>query len=144
MDLKLQITLLKPPPGVDFGLQKGSGNNYETVEIQRSDAQDLHFHLTVAIKGGKQKNAQPDFSGPFVQGPVAERFIYFDIGTSAGQTLSPWTRRLKIPLRGISWDMIDRANASPDSFLETSVPGTAKDGGPNCATVKPFDGWVVR
>jgi len=144
MELQLRIALLSPPPGVDFGLQKGSGNNYQTVEIQRSGSQDLHFRLTITLKGDKQKNAQPDFSGPFVQGPVSERFIYFDIGTLAGQTSSPWTRRLKIPLRGITWEMIDRIVADPKLFLETAVPGTAKDGGPNCATVKPFDGWVVR
>jgi len=144
MELKLHIILLNPPPGVDFGLQKGSGNNYQTVEIQRSGSQDMHFRLAITLKGDKQKSPQPDFSGPFVQGPVSERSIYFDIGTLAGQTLSPWTRRLKIPLRGITWEMIDRIVADPKLFLETSVPGTAKDGGPNCATVKPFEGWVVR
>jgi len=144
MELQLRIALLSPPPGVDFGLQKGSGNNYQTVEIQRSGSQDLHFRLTIMLKGDEQKSPQPDFSGSFVQGPVSERFIYFDIGTLAGQTLSPWTRRLKIPLRGITWEMIDQLKANPKLFLETSVPGTAKDGGPNCATVKPFEGWVVR
>jgi hypothetical protein len=55
MDIKLHIILLNPPPGVDFGLQKGSGNNYETVEIQRSGSQDLNFHLTIALKGDKKK-----------------------------------------------------------------------------------------
>jgi len=27
--------------------------------------------------------------------------------------------------------------------METSIPGTGKDGGPNCATVKPFNGWKI-
>ncbi|MDP4263249.1 MAG: DUF5990 family protein [Bacteroidota bacterium] len=28
-------------------------------------------------------------------------------------------------------------------MLETNVAGTDKDGGPNCGTVKPFDGWKL-
>jgi hypothetical protein len=37
----LQIILIKPTRDVDFGLQKGAGNNYETVQKQRSDSEDL-------------------------------------------------------------------------------------------------------
>jgi hypothetical protein len=47
-------------------------------------------------------------------------------------------------LTGITWDIIDQVTADPKMILETTVPGTGKDGGPNCATVKPFDGWKVR
>jgi len=28
--------------------------------------------------------------------------------------------------------------------METHVPGTGKDGGSNCATVKPFGGWHLK
>jgi hypothetical protein len=144
MDLKLRIILLNPPPGVDFGLQKGSGNNYEPIQIQRSNLQDLHFDLAIEIRGDRQKNSLPGFGGPLVHGPALGKFIYIDIGTAAGQIASPWTRRLKIPLIGITWDIVDQVKADPKSFLETRVPGTAKDGGPNCATVKPFDGWKTE
>jgi hypothetical protein len=34
----------------------------------------------------------------------------------------------------------DALNGS-DLLLETRVPGTGRDGGPNCGTVKPFTGW---
>jgi hypothetical protein len=77
-----------------------------------------------------------------VQGPAGERFVYLDIGTYAGQKDSCWSRRLKVPLSGITWDIIDRMEKSR-AVLETRVPGTGKDGGPNCATVKPFDGWKL-
>jgi hypothetical protein len=30
------------------------------------------------------------------------------------------------------------------SSADARVPGKGKDGGPNCGTVKPFDGWKVR
>jgi hypothetical protein len=31
-----------------------------------------------------------------------------------------------------------------NKILEARVPGTGKDNGPNCATVKPFEGWRVK
>ena len=42
----------------------------------------------------------------------------------------------------ITWDMVKKA-AGGKRVLETRVPGTAKDGSPTCATVKPFAGWKV-
>jgi len=142
--LPLRIILQSPPPGVDFGLQKGSGNTYEAIQIQRSGVDDLHFALTIQIKGDRQKDALPGFVGPFAQGSAPDKFIYLDIGTLAGQVSSCWTRRLKIPFAGITWDMVDQVQNNSQLYLETKVAGTAKDGGPNCATVKPFEGWKVR
>ena len=135
-ELNLLIILEDPPPGVDFGLQKGSGDPYETVQTQRSSTGDLRFELSVRVREGK--DGLPNFLGPFTQGPAQQRFVYIDIGTYAGQTNTVWSRRLKIPLHGITWELIKKGKT-----LETRVPGTGKDGGPNCATVKPFVGWGV-
>lgn len=141
--IQFKVTLLLPTAGVDFGLQKGSGNNYEVLSKQRSDGNNLLFQFGVIVKGDRAKDAMPKLSGPFVQGPAGGKFIYINIGTSAGQTNSEWARRLKIPLRGITWAMVDNLLVNPDAFLSTNVPGTGKDGSPNCATVKPFDGWTL-
>jgi hypothetical protein len=46
---------------------------------------------------------------------------------------------LKIPLAGIAMKMIEAGGT-----LEARVPGTGRDGSPNCATVKPFDGWRIK
>ena len=134
-ELTLRIVLETPPKGVDFGVQKGRGSAYETVQKQRSTGKDLAFVFTVRVRAGS-KTAAPVLLGPFVQGPAAERFVYLDIGTYAGQKDSVWGRRLKIPLSGITMALIES-----QELLEARVPGTAKDGGPNCATVKPFGGW---
>ena len=139
-ELPLRIVLEKPPRDVDFGLQKGRGSNYETIQKQRFKGKDLSFEFTVRIKGDS-KAAAPNFLGSFVQGTPAERFIYIDIGTLAGQTGTCWSRRLKVPLRGITWTMIDQVLADEALLLETRVPGTGKDGSPTCATVKPFPVW---
>jgi hypothetical protein len=135
-ELNLLIILEGPPSGVDFGLQKGSGDPYETVQVQRSSTGDLRFEFSVRVREGK--DGQPNFLGPFTQGPAQQRFVYIDIGTYAGQTNTVWSRRLKIPLYGITWELIKKGKT-----LSTRVPGTGKDGGPSCATVKPFAGWKV-
>ena len=136
-ELTLRVVLEKPPQGVDFALQKGRGNPYETIQKQRSKGSDLIFEFTVGVKADGPA-ATPNLQGPFVQGPPAGRFVYLDIGTAAGQLDTPWSRRLKIPLSGITMAMI-----SSRTVLEARVPGTGKDGGPNCATVKPFAGWKL-
>ncbi|HKO97282.1 MAG TPA: DUF5990 family protein [Pyrinomonadaceae bacterium] len=141
-ELRLRIILVKPPAGVDFGLQKGRGNNYETIQTQRSKGANLQFDFTVRVKTSGA-DSSPNFLGPMVQGPPAERFVYIDIGTYAGQSETCWSRRLKIPLRGISAELIDRVVGDEGLRLETQVPGTGKDGGPTCATVKPFPGWTI-
>ncbi len=139
-ELTLRIILEAPPAGVDFGLQEGRGSNYKTVQTQRSKTGDLIFTFTVRAK--QNTNGEPTFLGPFAQGPPQERFVYIDIGTYAGQTETQWSRRLKIPLRGVSWTLVEQATAS-SQVLETRVPGTGRDGGPSCATVKPFRGWSL-
>lgn len=140
-EINFCIILQAPVAGVHFALQKGSGNTYETVQTQQTIAGDLVFTFPAKIKTGKDN--QPDFLGPFIQGPAGQRFVYIDIGAMAGQAASPWSRRLKVPLRGITWEMVQQAIADPSCLLETHVPGTGKDGTPNCATVKPFNGWRV-
>ena len=140
--LRLRIVLEKPPAGVDYGLQSGRGSNYETIQTQRSTGKDLQFEFDVRVKEGGS-SAVPNFLGPFVQGPTGQRFVYIDIGTYAGQTGTGWSRRLKIPLKGITAQTIATATVDAKTLLETRVPGTGKDGGPSCATVKPFPGWQL-
>ena len=139
-ELSFRIILEDPPAGVDYGLQKGGGNDYEVVQKQRSKTGDLKFEFSARVKEGK--DGQPVLLGPFTHGPVDGRFAYLDIGTYAGQTNTQWSRRLKIPFRDITWDVVKKAG-NGKRVLETRVPGTAKDGSPTCATVKPFAGWKL-
>jgi hypothetical protein len=73
-----------------------------------------------------KKYAEPKFSGSFVQGPSGGKFVYIDIGTYARQTDTHWSRRLKIPLNGITWNQLDKINSNPKFILECCVPGTWK------------------
>jgi hypothetical protein len=140
MTITLKIILEAPPAGVDFAIQNGKGHAYTLAQKQRSGGKDLTFECTAEVK--KNSKGETVLKGSIVQGPSAVQFMYINIGTSAGQMESVWTRRLKIPLTGITQETIDQMNG--DSFLETHVPGKGKDGSPNCATVKDFRGWQVR
>jgi Family of unknown function (DUF5990) len=133
--LILRIVIEQPPAGVEFGLQKGSGKVYESVQKQRSAGNNLVFEFSPSIKDG-DSNGMSALGGPFVQGPPRQRFVYVDIGTCSGQADSCWSRRLKVPLDGIPSEFIEGGGV-----LEARVPGTGRDGGPNCATVKDFGGW---
>ena len=142
MDLAVnfRIVLEAPPAGVDYGLQKGRGSMYETVQRQRSTGGDLRFDFAADVRA---TGAALDFRGPFVQGPSGGRFVYLDIGTAAGQTDTPWSRRLKIPLSSMTPATIRAVSATPGAVLEARVPGTGRDGTPACASVKDFSGWKV-
>ncbi len=137
-----RIILQKPPVDLDFGLQKGAAAKHQMVQVQKSGGDDLVFVFTAEVKGDRQKTNQPDFGGPFVQGKLSERFVYINCGTASEQERW-WTSRLKVPLTGVTWADIDQLQKSSSTILETTVPGTAKNGGPTMATVKPFDGWSV-
>src|SRR3982751_6139724 len=99
-ELTLKIVLENPPGGVDFGLQKGRGSKYETIQIQKSSDKHLAFEFEISVRFNQ--DGLPNLLGAFVQGPPTQRFIYIDIGTYAGQKDTTWNRRLKIPLVGIS------------------------------------------
>jgi hypothetical protein len=137
--VRFRIVLEAPPAGIDYGLQKGRGSIYETVQTQRSRGGDLQFEFDAEVKAA---GTPADFRGPFVQGPAGGRFVYIDIGACAGQAGTPWSRRLKVPLGGIPAEMIRRA--ADGALLEASVAGTGRDGTPACASVKDFGGWRVK
>jgi len=138
-EVTLRIILIQPPSGVDYALQQGHGSEFQPTQIQKSTGKDLRFDFTIEVRAKSNSLA---FAGPFVQGPADDRFVYIGIGTFAGQ-IGPLSRRLKIPLSGITPQMINSA-----AILEATIPGTAKDGTPSCAyawrkSVAPGWNWKV-
>jgi hypothetical protein len=140
-EVPIRIVLVDPPPGVDFGIQRGSGTDYESLFVQQRTRGDLSFDFSLTVAGNRM-DGLPNFRGPFTQGTPADRFIYVDVGTYAGQKNTQWSRRMKIPLQDITWALIKRAS-KPGHRLSAKVPGTGKDGGPSCATVRPLGNWQV-
>jgi len=137
--LRLRITLLAPPVGVDFALQEKGGALHR---LTRSTGRDVVFDFVVDVS--RDAAGRSRFLGPMTSGAPAERFVYFNSGTLAGQVQSCWSRRGKVQLMTMTWPLIETALHSPSARLETRVPGTAGDGGPACASVKPPARWTLR
>jgi hypothetical protein len=141
-DLPIRLVLVAPPPGIDFGIQHGSGANYETRFVQQAKHGDVIFDFSITVADNR-KDGLPNFKGPFAQGPPVSRFIYVDVGTYASQKDTPWSRRMKIGLQGITWALIKQVTSKPRHALLARIPGTGKDGGPSCATVRLLGPWQV-
>ena len=141
IELPIRIILVDPPAGVDFGVQRGRGAKYETLQVQQRTRDDLVFDLSLTVNDSR-KDA-PNFVGPFAQGPADGRFLYLGVGTYAGQKDTPWSRRIKIPLKDISWALVKKATAKSGLGLVAKIPGKGKDGSPSCATVRLLEGWQV-
>lgn len=138
IEIPLRVKLVRPPGGVRFCVQGKKAVDLEQQQL--SAGEDLSFDFTIRVAPGESE--PPRFLGPFTHGPPSGRFVYLCVGTLAGQTVSCWTRRVKVPLSGITRELIDQVRHTPNSSLEGRVWGTAKDGSPVCASVKLMDsGW---
>ena len=137
-DLSLRITLVHPPDGVAFRLQQGRNDL-----VPPSQTADDHLSFDFTLRVG-DRNGVPNFLGPLAQGPPAGRFVYVNSGTLAGQAGSRWTRRAKVHLAGITWELIERGLSTPAWLRSARCGGTTRYGGPACATVPLLkDGWRI-
>jgi hypothetical protein len=126
-DQNVAIRIIVENPPVRFAVQRGKD---ELLEATSANAKQQVFEFSVRARDDGSGGA-PNFLGPFAQGPVGGRFVYVN---SRG-------RRAKIPLSGITWSLIKKAAGS---VIEARIAGTARDGGPACATVPLLDGgWRV-
>lgn len=137
-EIVLRIILVAPPTGALFCLQRGKD---DLVHAVRSTGRNLAFDFPVKLRG---RDGAPDFGGPFVQGRPGARFIYVNSGKRAGEADSTCDRRAKVPLSGITRVLIEQVRSTTHSVLEARIAGTAKDGGPACASVALVDGsWHI-
>ena len=110
--------------------------------MQQRRERDIVFDFSLTGSDNR-KDGQPNFLGDFAQGPPAGRFIYIDVGACAGQKDTPWSRRMKVPLQGVTWDLIRKTISKPGYRLAARIPGTGRDGGPSCATVRLLGDWEI-
>jgi hypothetical protein len=134
--LPLRIVVVEPPPGVEWAVQSGRS---ELIEPTERTPTRIVFDLAVRL-GATRADGQPTLLGPVTQGPPTGRFLYVNSGIRAGQADSCWDRRAKVPLRGITQNLIESIRQKPGARLEARIAGTGPDGGPACATVPLLDG----
>ena len=128
-DISLRIVIDRPVVGVLHSLQAKDESPLDPKASRTGEP--LVFDLPIRIAPG------PKFFGDQVrrEGPV-RRFVYIRVGQYAGDAASPWARRIKIDIHDIAEDLLERA-AQEGGVIETTISGTAPDGTPSCATIRP-------
>jgi hypothetical protein len=125
--LRLRIVYDGTPPNTwdggakDFGLQDKE-NVLHLGKTERSG--HVVFDVVLDLKPNA---AGPVFVGDFAHGPPKERFLYLSWRNANGA----YAQRLKLPLGGISWSDIDKAQKKP--LVGEVAPSTKprKPGGTN-------------
>lgn len=132
--LYLRITLVAPLPGVLYSLQGAKGAPVGHVMSTGADLSlDLSVDFVEDARGVR-------YLGPFARNQGGRRFVYFAVGSYAGQPGPAWSRRGKVWFEDLPVDLAREA-AATGRRIEARFPGVARDGGPSCATVRPIDGW---
>lgn len=143
--LPIRIELVDPPEGYAFCLQRGKGSRSERLdhlEVLQGDDDPIAFDLEVTVRKAKT-GPEPDFFGPFVQGPPSARFFYVCVGQCVEGAPPYWSGRVKVPLLGIDWASVESA-AGSHARLFARYAASRPGGGPVFASVPLLDGgWVV-
>jgi hypothetical protein len=136
-ELPLRIVVADPVPDVRLALQRGATGKASLVPPAASSPEALAFDLEVTVDG-VLADGRPRLLGPFVQGPPMERFVYVCVGQGAG-----WgPGRMKVPIGGIAWSLIEALPAG--GRIEGRVSGRGRRGGPAFATVPILaPGWAL-
>lgn len=127
--IRMRIVIESPVASVLHSLQSKDGHPLDPKSSRLGEP--LAFDFLVRIAPG------PKFFGDQVrrEGPQ-RRFVYIRVGQSAGDSSSPWSRRMKIDIHDIQQELLNRA-IETGGVLQVTVDGTGEDGSPACATVRP-------
>jgi hypothetical protein len=132
-EVTLEITCRNAPTQAGiFGLQDKNGQLLSPAQVAGGAAV---FHCQVRAKPGAA-GAPPNFSGAFTHGPPGERFLYLSLRAADGPEAA-WIKRIKVPLKAITWQQVEAAA----KHAEARLAGTVDGGG--SGTVKLISGWQV-
>lgn len=144
--LNLKIQLVDPPLNYAFCLQRGKGAKAERldyIEVLEGEVRSVEFELGVEVRTAKDR-PDPDFFGPFAQGTSGSRFFYVCIGEVVDSGDPEWTGRVKVPLAGIDWSIVDGAT-EPGRVLFARYQASRSDGQPVYASVQLLgEGWMIQ
>lgn len=136
-EIRARIVIERPVPGVRHSLQE---DDRPLDPKTSAGGEPLAFEFPLRMERTGDERAK--FFGKQVRREGKDRrFVYIRIGQSAGQCLSPWSRRMKIDIHDIDPALLDKA--AKGGVLTGTIDGTAKDGSPACATIKPVRWRVV-
>ena len=131
-----RIVVTDPLAGVAMQVQRGKDELLPPASVTASST-SFDFDITIDVNADS-----PNFTGKYAQGPKAQRFVYVNSGTYAGQADTCWARRAKLSLMTITKKQIEDVISDPAARIVATMPGTGGDGGPTCASVKGIE-WKV-
>jgi hypothetical protein len=134
--LSLRVICVNPPDvalqgdSLEFGLQ----DKAEVIHSGALQPDGSVVYVCQAIVRPRKGDAPPDFAGPHIHGVRGGRFLYLSLRKSDGG----FRRRLKIPLRTISWAQIGMVQNERGTGLAATVEGRGS------GTVPLLDdGWTL-
>lgn len=132
--LRLAVVIRDAPAKVWAGLQ---GAKDAPLQVRRGEGGDYRFELDVRCDLSGER---PSFLGPHTRGAREDRFVYVAWGRQVGQPDTETNRRAKVRLNTID---VATARSAMEACkpLTLEMAGTAKDGGPTCATFRPLSDW---
>lgn len=128
--LRLRLRVVSAPADVRWAVQLG---RTELLAPVRRGKNELEFEIPLELVYTEGSEAK--VRGPAVQGPRGGRFLYLASGARAGDVGSCWNRRAKISLETLPLDGIRKRPSGAAVVVEGEIAGSAKDGGPACASV---------
>lgn len=134
----LRLRVVRPPPGVRWAVQLGRDELLPPIHAAHDE---LVFEVPLIL--GPNLRGTVQLRGAAIQGPPAARFVYVNSGKRAAEPLSCWDRRAKVSLATI--DISALQDVMGHAVVDGAIHGTARDGGPACASVALIDGaWKLR
>lgn len=144
--LRLKIELVEPAPNYAYCLQRGKGAKAERldyIEVLEKDNRTVEFELEVTVRKAKDR-PDPDFFGPFAQGTSGNRFFYVCVGNLEEAGDPNWSGRVKVPLTGLDWSIIERATL-PGNCLSGKYHASKDNGQSVYASVQLLgEGWTLQ
>jgi Family of unknown function (DUF5990) len=137
LPVTLRLRVVQPPAGVRWAVQLGRDGLLPPIQTA---PEQLVFEVPLTL--GPNVRGVLQLRGAAIQGPPAARFVYVNSGKRAAESSSCWDRRAKVSLATI--DIVALQNVVGHAILEGAMNGTARDGGPACASVTLIDGaWKL-
>lgn len=129
----LHVTCQHPPRGGDFGVQDKDKRLHPPMSM---NGDVWVFECAVRVKQS-EKTGMPNFLGEFAHGTADERFLYLSLRSHDGAD-DAWIKRIKVPLKMITWEQVMEAIQHEDSRLACTLDGATS------GTVKLLGaGWQV-
>lgn len=132
--LAIRVICIDPPLGTDsdvfhFGLQD---KNKQLLTGDKSATNTLMFECELDVK--QHTDDTPNFTGSYTHGSRGERFLYLTLMSPQSEII----RRIKIPLKTITWEQVQTVLEDNSAILQVTV------GGQRSGTVPLLgDGWVI-